>query len=155
MSGDWTGTGELTCYGHLNAQVSTPPGSENMSEGKMTCTPIEWPYPAQDLGPEAMFFKPNGGAEFEIWAVSVIVQCFVLSNDCVSGTTMSPTSPGPSAMVTCGIRTVTWAPATAPPTWTPSPGPGVALPGAAAPSPATDVDIILIQCLDISNKMLY
>ena len=22
----------------------------------------------QDLGPEAMFFKPNGGAEFEIWA---------------------------------------------------------------------------------------
>ena len=71
MSGDWTGTGELTCYSHLNAQVSTPPGSENMSEGKLTCTPIEWPYPAQDLGPEAMFFKPNGGAEFEIWAVSV------------------------------------------------------------------------------------
>ena len=68
VSGDWTGTGELTCYGHLNAQVSTPPGSENMSEGKMTCTPIEWPYPGQDLGPEAMFFAPNGGAEFEIWA---------------------------------------------------------------------------------------
>ena len=71
MSGDWTGTGELTCYSHLNAQVSTPPGSENESEGKLTCTPIEWPYPAQDLGPEAMFFAPNGGAEFEIWAVSV------------------------------------------------------------------------------------
>ena len=71
MSCDWTGTGELTCYSHLNAQVSTPPGSENESEGKLTCTPVEWPYPSQDLGPEAMFFAPNGGAEFEIWAVSV------------------------------------------------------------------------------------
>ena len=34
----------------------------------MNCNIIEWG--GGPLGPEAMFFKPNGGAEFEIWAVS-------------------------------------------------------------------------------------
>merc|ERR1719422_1329431 len=67
VSCDWTGSGELTCYGHLSTDVSQA-GGQYLEAGKMTCTPIEWPYPAQDLGPEAMFFKPNGGAEFEIWA---------------------------------------------------------------------------------------
>ena len=72
---------------------------------------------------------------------------------------MSPTSPGLSVTETCGIRTATWAPATAPPTWTPSPGPGAASPGALAPSPAMDVDNDVhthtMQCLDIVNKILY
>merc|ERR1711981_912096 len=32
----------------------------------MRCNIIEWG--GGPLGPEAMFFKPNSGAEFEIWA---------------------------------------------------------------------------------------
>ena len=35
---------------------------------QLNCNIIEWG--GGPLGPEAMFFKPNGGAEFEIWAVS-------------------------------------------------------------------------------------
>merc|ERR1712183_1175385 len=47
--GDWSGTGRIQCYGHVSTDVSTPSGGGY-------------------LGPEAMFFKPNGGAEFEVWA---------------------------------------------------------------------------------------
>ena len=36
---------------------------------QMTCTIVEWDG-SGGLGPEAMFFKPNSGAEFEVWAVS-------------------------------------------------------------------------------------
>ena len=46
VSCDWTGSGELTCYGHLSTDVSQA-GGQYLEAGKLTCTPVEWPYPAQ------------------------------------------------------------------------------------------------------------
>merc|ERR1712156_759943 len=43
-----------------------PEGGDHLGEGTLNCNIIEWG--GGPLGPEAMFFKPNGGAEFEIWA---------------------------------------------------------------------------------------
>ena len=34
----------------------------------MTCNIVEWDG-SGGLGPEAMFFKPSSGGDFEIWAV--------------------------------------------------------------------------------------
>merc|ERR1711915_751680 len=64
---DWVGTGQVQCYGHVNVDVSTPPGGDYLDRGQVTCRPAEWVFESQ-LGPEAMFFKPQTGAEFEIWA---------------------------------------------------------------------------------------
>merc|ERR1712080_369701 len=64
-SGDWTGSGRLQCYGHLYTDVTTPPGGGYLEHGKVQCNPVEWPYPQQDLGPEAMFFAPNNGPELK------------------------------------------------------------------------------------------
>ena len=44
VSCDWTGSGELTCYGHLSTDVSQA-GGQYLEAGKLTCTPVEWPYP--------------------------------------------------------------------------------------------------------------
>merc|ERR1712110_12348 len=63
---DWSGSGELACYGHVSTDVSSPEGGDHLGEGTMRCNIIEWG--GGPLGPEAMFFKPNSGAEFEIWA---------------------------------------------------------------------------------------
>merc|ERR1712025_286559 len=65
---DWSGSGEFSCYGHVSTDVSSPEGGDHLGEGTLNCNIIEWG--GGPLGPEAMFFKPNGGAEFEIWAVS-------------------------------------------------------------------------------------
>ena len=46
VSCDWTGSGELTCYGHLSTDVSQA-GGQYLEAGKLTCTPVEWPYPGQ------------------------------------------------------------------------------------------------------------
>merc|ERR1712183_405735 len=62
---DWSGSGEFSCYGHVSTDVSSPEGGDHLGEGTLRCNIIEWG--GGPLGPEAMFFKPNGGAEFEIW----------------------------------------------------------------------------------------
>jgi len=67
VSCDWSGNGRIQCYGHVSTDVTTPPGGEFLESGSVTCRPAEWVYES-GLGPEAMFFKPNSGAEFEIWA---------------------------------------------------------------------------------------
>merc|ERR1711973_422188 len=63
---DWSGSGEFSCYGHVSTDVSSPEGGDHLGEGTLNYNIIEWG--GGPLGPEAMFFKPNGGAEFEIWA---------------------------------------------------------------------------------------
>merc|ERR1712080_102206 len=63
---DWSGSGEFSCYGHVSTDVTSPEGGDHLGEGTLNCNIIEWG--GGPLGPEAMFFKPNGGAEFEIWA---------------------------------------------------------------------------------------
>merc|ERR1711936_1501189 len=67
VSGDGSFTGELACYGHLTTDVSTPEGGGYLERGQMSCNIIEWDG-SSGLGPEAMFFKPQSGADFEIWA---------------------------------------------------------------------------------------
>merc|ERR1712241_1274051 len=66
VSADWSGSGELKCYGHYSTDVTTPEGGGNLQEGKMDCNMVEWG--GGPLGPEAMFFHPHSGAEFEVWA---------------------------------------------------------------------------------------
>merc|ERR1712001_770258 len=63
---DWSGSGEFSCYGHVSTDVTSPEGGDHLGEGTLNCNIIEWG--GGPLGPEAMFFKPNSGAEFEIWA---------------------------------------------------------------------------------------
>merc|ERR1712029_1257774 len=63
---DWSGSGEFSCYGHVSTDVSSPEGGDHLGEVTLNCNIIEWG--GGPLGPEAMFFKPNSGAEFEIWA---------------------------------------------------------------------------------------
>merc|ERR1712172_240626 len=63
---DWSGSGEFSCYGHVSTDVSSPEGGDHLGEGTLRCNIIEWG--GGPLGPEAMFFNPNGGAEFEVWA---------------------------------------------------------------------------------------
>merc|ERR1712241_168607 len=63
---DWSGSGEFSCYGHVSTDVTSPEGGDRLGEGTLNCNIIEWG--GGPLGPEAMFFKPNSGAEFEIWA---------------------------------------------------------------------------------------
>merc|ERR1711915_1126452 len=88
---DWVGTGQVQCYGHVNVDVSTPPGGDYLDRGQVTCRPAEWVFESQ-LGPEAMFFEPQTGAEFEIGL----------------GITMSPTSHGLSVTETSGTNRTTW-----------------------------------------------
>merc|ERR1712179_566702 len=59
VSGDWTGSGELVCYSHYESDATFPDGASNEAPAKVTCRPVEWKYPEQDLGPEAMFFHPE------------------------------------------------------------------------------------------------
>merc|ERR1711972_387914 len=59
-------SGEFSCYGHVSTDVTSPEGGDHLGEGTLNCNIIEWG--GGPLGPEAMFFKPNGGAEFEVWA---------------------------------------------------------------------------------------
>merc|ERR1711862_1037738 len=67
VSGDWSGTGELKCYGHYSTDVTTPEGGGYLQDGKMDCNIVEWDGNS-GKGPEAMMFHPTSGAEFEIWA---------------------------------------------------------------------------------------
>ena len=109
MSCDWVGTGELQCYGHVSTAVSTPPGGDYLERGQLTCNPSEWDFDT-GLGPEAMFFKPQTGAEFEIWAVRLTVLFQLFSFIYSSGTTTALTSPGLSVMETSGTSKTTWEP---------------------------------------------
>ena len=70
VSGDWTGTGQVQCYGHVSTDVSTPPGGDYLERGQVTCRPAEWDFDT-GLGPEAMLFKPQTSDEFEVWAVRI------------------------------------------------------------------------------------
>merc|ERR1711936_1558642 len=72
VSSNWSGSGEFSCYGHLSTDVSTPEGGDYVGEGKVNCNIVEWG--GGPLGPEAMFFKPNSGPEFEIWAWDLILK---------------------------------------------------------------------------------
>merc|ERR1712080_8985 len=65
---DWSGSGELICYSHYESSATFPEGAGNEAPATVRCTPQEWKYPEVDLGPEAMFFHPNNGDDFEIWA---------------------------------------------------------------------------------------
>ena len=69
VSCDWTGSGRLQCYGVVDTDVSTPAGGGYLERGNLRCTLEEWVYES-GRGPEAMFFKPVTGGEFEVWAVS-------------------------------------------------------------------------------------
>ena len=60
----------LVCYGHFDTNAAFPDGASNEGVADVTCRPIEWQYPEQDLGPEAMFFTEENGNEFQVWAVS-------------------------------------------------------------------------------------
>jgi hypothetical protein len=66
--GDWSGTGQLICYSHYESDATFPPGASNEAPANVVCRPVEWKYPDVDLGPEAMFFHPESGGDFEIWA---------------------------------------------------------------------------------------
>merc|ERR1712184_175240 len=66
--GDWSGSGELVCYSHYESDATFPDGASNEAPAKVTCRPVEWKYPEQDLGPEEMFFHPENGQDFEVWA---------------------------------------------------------------------------------------
>ena len=70
VSCDWTGSGRLQCYGVVDTDVSTPAGGGYLERGQLRCTLEEWVYET-GRGPEAMFFKPTTGGEFEVWAVSI------------------------------------------------------------------------------------
>merc|ERR1711860_71293 len=67
VRGDWSGTGNLKCYGHVSVTAGFPAGAANEGEGSVRCTPVEW-VSETGLGPEAMFFENTGGHDFEIWA---------------------------------------------------------------------------------------
>merc|ERR1712203_422134 len=100
---DWSGSGEFSCYGHVSTDVSSPEGGDHLGEGTLNCNIIEWG--GGPLGPEAMFFKPNGGAEFEIWAWDY--------HDWDSEHWPMPYATCEGQICT---RVTTWAQATAPPT---------------------------------------
>ena len=72
VNADWTGSGELKCYSHYESDATFPEGASNAAPAKVTCRPVEWKYPENDLGPEAMFFHPDSGEDFEIWAVCIM-----------------------------------------------------------------------------------
>ena len=78
VSGDWTGSGRLQCYGVVDTDVSSPAGGEYLERGNLRCTLEEWVYET-GRGPEAMFFKPITGGEFEVWAVSICSTNFEIS----------------------------------------------------------------------------
>jgi hypothetical protein len=67
VSCDWTGSGQLTCYGHSEVTSSVSEGSANYGPGSVECVPVEWVYES-GLGPEAIFFHADTGREWEIWA---------------------------------------------------------------------------------------
>ena len=67
VSGDWSGTGELKCYGHYSTDVTSQEGGGNLQEGKLDCNIVEWDGDS-GKGPEAMMFHPRSGADFEVWA---------------------------------------------------------------------------------------
>merc|ERR1712179_894557 len=52
VSCDWTGTGELSCYGHLSTDVSTPEGEDTWSRGTWTVTSLS------GMGPMAWDLRP-------------------------------------------------------------------------------------------------
>ena len=119
MSADWTGSGRLQCYGVVDTDVSTPAGGNYLERGNLRCTLEEWVYET-GRGPEAMFFKPVTGGEFEVWAVSRdSFQSFtqkIFEFNITSGTTIRPIFPMLNATETSGTRTTTWELATACPT---------------------------------------
>merc|ERR1712179_457482 len=100
VSCDWTGTGELSCYGHLSTDVSTPEGGGYLEQGHLDCDIIEWDG-SNGLGPEAMFFKADSGSEWEVWAWDY--------HEWVTGLYHLP-----PVRVISGIRRMTWVPGTAP-----------------------------------------
>ena len=107
----------MQCYGHVSTDVSTPPGGDYLERGSVTCRPAEWVFES-GLGPEAMFFKPQTGAEFEIWAVSFYT---LFSNKTnlklfFSGITMNLTFHGLNAVETSGTNRMIWELATVFPT---------------------------------------
>ena len=66
VSGDWSGTGELKCYGHYSTDVTSQEGGQYLQEGKVDCNIVEWDAVTR---PEAMIFHPDSGADFEIWSM--------------------------------------------------------------------------------------
>ena len=60
------------CYSHYESDADFPEGASNEAPATVTCRPVEWKYPEADLGPEAMFFHPDSGEDFEIWAVRIL-----------------------------------------------------------------------------------
>merc|ERR1712179_445814 len=100
---DWSGSGEFSCYGHVSTDVSSPEGGDHLGEGTLRCNIIEWG--GGPLGPEAMFFKPNGGAEFEIWAWTTMIGIANIGQ-CLT----------PHARDRSGTRRTTWVQDTAHPT---------------------------------------
>merc|ERR1712156_750539 len=100
VSCDWTGSGRLQCYGVVDTDVSTPAGGGYLERGQLRCTLEEWVYET-GRGPEAMFFKPTTGGEFEVWAWDYLEPEDIPWAEC---------------METSGTRPTTWVPATASPT---------------------------------------
>merc|ERR1712179_771244 len=62
VSCDWTGTGELSCYGHLSTDVSTPEGGGYLEQGHLDCDIIEWDYHEWGDWP-----VPSATCEGDIW----------------------------------------------------------------------------------------
>merc|ERR1711874_367941 len=62
-----TGLGLVSsCYGHYSTDATTPEGGEYLGPGKVDCNIVEWDGVTR---PEAMFFKPYVGEDFEIWSM--------------------------------------------------------------------------------------
>merc|ERR1711862_861246 len=78
-------------------------GGDHLGEGTLNCNIIEWG--GGPLGPEAMFFKPNGGAEFESGRGTTMI-----------GTANIGQCLMPHARDRSGTRRTTWAQDTAHPT---------------------------------------
>merc|ERR1711928_269864 len=75
VRGDWSGTGNLKCYGHVSVTASFPAGAANEGEGSVRCTPVEW-VSETGLGPEAMFFENTGGHDFEFCVLFFLSSLF-------------------------------------------------------------------------------
>merc|ERR1712179_798833 len=100
VSCDWTGTGELSCYGHLSTDVSTPEGGGYLEQGHLDCDFIEW------MGPMAWDLRPCSSR-----------LTLDQSGRCGPGITMSGVTGLyhlPPVRVISGIRRMTWVLGTVP-----------------------------------------
>merc|ERR1711962_1053999 len=139
---DWTGTGEVKCYGHVSTNVLTPEGGGYLSEGDVTCSPAG--STRLGLGPRL--------------CSSTLTRDRTLKSG--RGTIMMTTCRLFSAMGISGIRRMTWGPGTVPRKRERRASLAVALPAVLETSPVLAADqaqshFIYLHCSKIVNKLTF